>query len=101
MLLKLSFQTWYIHSLSVIDWLIFIEIFWQYAYQIKSKTLIRFIPSLTLFFLSAICILSWHYFLNLETLNWLIGLQSMLTFIGNFSLIFSNILLVAGIDRKR
>lgn len=89
MILKLSFQTWYIHSLSVIDWLVFIEIFWQYAYQIKSKLLIRFIPALTLFFLSAICILSWHYFLNLERLNWLIGFQSILTLIGNFSLIFA------------
>lgn len=88
MILKLSFQTWYIHSLSVIDWLIFIELFWHYAYEIKSKTLIRFIPALTLFFLSAICILSWHYFLNLETLTWLIGFQSLLTLTGNFSLIF-------------
>ena len=89
MILKLSFQTWYIHSLSVIDWLLFIEIFWQYAYQIKSKTLLGLVPTLTLFFLSAVCIISWHYFLNLQMLIWLIGFQSILTLIGNFSLIFA------------
>lgn len=88
MILKLSFQTWYIHSLSVIDWLLFIEIFWQYAYQIKSKTLLTLIPTLMLFFLSGMCIVSWHYFLNCQMLIWLIGFQSILTLIGNFNLIF-------------
>ena len=89
MVLKLSFQTWYIHSLSVIDWLIFIEIFWQYVYQIKSKTLLCLIPTLTLFFLSAMCVISWHYFLNPLMLSWLVGFQSVLTLIGNFSLIYA------------
>ena len=42
MIEKLSFQTWYIHSLSVIDWLLFIELLWQYAYQLKLKHKTRF-----------------------------------------------------------
>lgn len=87
MLLKLSFQTWYIHCLSVIDWLIFIELFWKYAYSIKSKTLIYLSSVLVLFFLSAICILTWHYFSNFYLLKWLIGFQSILTVVGNISLI--------------
>lgn len=86
MILRLSFQTWYIHCLSVIDWLIFIEIFWNYAYQIKSKTLLYLASALVLFFLSAVCILIWHYFSNFYLLKWLIGFQSLLTIIGNFSL---------------
>lgn len=88
MLAKLSFQTWYIHSLSVIDWLIFIEFFWQYAYHIKSKQLLCLLPTLTIFFLSGMCIITWHYFLNTKLLNWLIVFQSLLTLIGNFNLIF-------------
>nr|YP_010478587.1 hypothetical protein Ycf49 [Chlorobotrys sp.]UVI60892.1 hypothetical protein Ycf49 [Chlorobotrys sp.] len=89
MILKLSFQTWYIHWLSVIDWLIFIEFFWKYGYQIKSKKLLYFSSVLVLFFLSALCILTWHYFSNLYMLKWLIGFQSILTIVGNFSLIFA------------
>nr|YP_010478869.1 hypothetical protein Ycf49 [Neustupella aerophytica]UVI61174.1 hypothetical protein Ycf49 [Neustupella aerophytica] len=89
MILKLSFQTWYIHCLSVIDWLIFIDIFWKYAYQIKSKTLMYLTSALVLFFLSAICILTWHYFSNVYLLKWLIGLQSILTIVGNFSLVIA------------
>lgn len=89
MISKLSFQTWYIHCLSVIDWLLFIELFWKYAYQIKSKTLIYLSSVLILFFLSAICIVTWHYFSNFQTLKWLIGFQSILTLVGNCSLIFA------------
>lgn len=84
----LSFQTWYIHSLSVIDWIIFIEIFWAYAYQIKSKKIIYFSNALGIFFLSGICILTWHYFANLKELTWLIVFQSFLTLIGNISLMY-------------
>jgi hypothetical protein len=89
MILKLSFQTWYIHCLSVIDWLIFIELLWTYSYQLKSKTFLYLCSVLILFFLSAICILTWHYFLNFSVLKWLIVLQSLLTIVGNFCLIFA------------
>nr|YP_009550405.1 hypothetical protein Ycf49 [Characiopsis acuta]QAA11360.1 hypothetical protein Ycf49 [Characiopsis acuta] len=89
MILKLSFQTWYIHCLSVIDWLIFIEVLWKYGYQIKSKTLVYSCSVLILFFLSAVCILTWHYFLNFSIIKWLIAFQSLLTLLGNFSLIFA------------
>lgn len=86
----LSFQTWYIHSLSVFDWIIFIEIIWQYSYQIKSKRLIYFSTSLGCFLLSGLCILTWHYFSNLKDLSWLIVFQSFLTLIGNISLMYKS-----------
>lgn len=87
---NLSLQTWYIHSLSVIDWLAFIEICWQYAYQIKSKKVIYLTTSLGIFFLSGICILTWHYFFNYTDLIWLIIFQSFLTLLGNISLVYSS-----------
>ncbi len=90
MISKLSFQTWYIHCLSVIDWLVFIDLFWKYGYQIKSKTFIYLCSVLLLFFLSATCILTWHYFLNFPKLRWLIAFQSLLTLTGNISLIFAS-----------
>lgn len=88
MVTKLSFSTWYIHCLSIIDWIFFIELFWQYTYQIKSKKLLFFIPTLTIFFLSALCIVSWHYFFNIETFIWLVSFQALLTLIGNTTLLF-------------
>nr|YP_009551047.1 hypothetical protein Ycf49 [Pseudellipsoidion edaphicum]QAA12057.1 hypothetical protein Ycf49 [Pseudellipsoidion edaphicum] len=89
-MIKLSFQTWYIHSLSVIDWLVFIEICWQYAYQTKSKKIINLTTSLTTFFLSGLCILTWHYFFNSTNLIWLIIFQSLLTLLGNLGLMYSS-----------
>lgn len=86
MIESLSFQTWYIHSLSVIDWLIFIEFVWQYAYQLKIKQIIRLSTVLGIFFLSGICILTWHYFSNFKDLTWLIVFQSFLTLVGNIGL---------------
>ncbi len=88
MIEKLSFQTWYIHSLSVIDWLLFIELLWQYAYQLKLKQLINLSTGLGIFFLSGSCILTWHYFSNYKDLTWLIVFQSFLTLFGNMSLMY-------------
>lgn len=87
---KLSFQTWYIHSLSVIDWLVFIEICWRYSYQTKSKKIIRLSTSLGTFILSGMCILTWHYFFNYTSLIWLIIFQSFLTLLGNIGLMFNS-----------
>lgn len=88
--MNLSFQTWYIHSLSVIDWLLFIDFFWKYSYQVKSISLVRVCLVLFLFFLSGICILTWHYFFNYTSIKWLIGFQSIITLIGNISLTFTS-----------
>lgn len=87
----LSFQTWYIHSLSVIDWIVFIEIAWKYAYQVKSKKIIRLSTVLGIFFISGICILTWHYFSNNKDLSWLIVFQSFLTLLGNIGLMYNTL----------
>lgn len=87
---SLSFQTWYIHSLSVADWILFVELIWAYGYKSKKKGFLKFSTALVTFFLSGSCILTWHYFSNFPGLICLVVFQSFLTLMGNLSLMYQS-----------
>ena len=89
MINPLSLQTLYIHCLSIYDWILCIELLWLYGYHIKFKSFLTLSISLFLFFLSAICVLTWHYYSNIPDLLWLVASQSFFTFFGNMSLSIS------------
>nr|YP_009550832.1 hypothetical protein Ycf49 [Eustigmatophyceae sp. Mont 10/10-1w]QAA11781.1 hypothetical protein Ycf49 [Eustigmatophyceae sp. Mont 10/10-1w] len=90
MINKLSFQTLYIHCLSIFDWIFCIETLWIYGYKLKIKSFLNLSTSLFLFFLSATCVLTWHYYYNISNLIWLVVIQSFLTLCGNISLTVSS-----------
>jgi hypothetical protein len=81
----LSIQTWQIHSLSILEWILAIEIVWNYAKKLKKKIFLKLASFMITFFISGICIINWHYYLNFNILYWLVVFQAFLTFFANLS----------------
>ena len=83
----LSLQTWFLHFISILDWIFCIEYFYRYSLITKSKIILILVTGLNFFFLSGISILTWHYFLNSIDLKWLLSIQALFTFLGNVNLL--------------
>jgi hypothetical protein len=86
---SLSIPTWIIHITSVIEWIIAIWLIWTYA-NLTAKHYWKIlswgmIPSLV----SAMCACTWHFFDNLQSLEWLVFLQASMTVVGNCALLAS------------
>lgn len=81
----LSLQTWQIHALSLVEWFFAIELIWVYGNYIKSKFFLKICCLMIYFFVSAVCIIGWHYYSNNYSLIWLVIFQAFLTFLGNLS----------------
>ena len=83
---ELSFGTWLIHILSVIEWIYVIFIIKKISNFEKYKSYfwlsLAMIPNL----MSAMCAITWHIYDNQEVLYGLVTLQGILTFIGNSTL---------------
>lgn len=83
---SLSIPTWIIHISSVIEWITAIWLIWTYG-EVTGNTYWRWLswamlPALV----SAMCACTWHFFDNLESLQWLVTIQASTTVIGNFTL---------------
>ena len=82
----LSIPTWIIHVSSVIEWIAAIWLIWTYgeAKGDRSWRALSFgmLPALV----SAMCACTWHFFDNLESLEWLVTIQAAMTVLGNFTL---------------
>nr|WDA98894.1 hypothetical protein SCTW_112 [Sciadococcus taiwanensis] len=85
----LSLPNWIIHSATLIEWIIAIEITWQYAYRNKSKEIISLTYAMLIAFISASSACTWHIFNNLAYLEWLVILQSLSTFMSNMLLLLT------------
>ena len=82
----LSIPTWIIHISSVIEWIAAIWLIWTYG-EITGNRYWRalsfgMLPALV----SAMCAITWHFFDNLESLEWLVTLQASTTVLGNIAL---------------
>ncbi len=82
----LSLPTWFIHILSVTEWIAAIWLVWVYG-KISHNPLwrgfaIAMIPALV----SAICVCTWHFFDNAPDLAWLGTIQATMTLLGNCAL---------------
>lgn len=83
----LSLPTWIIHSATLVEWILAIEITWKYAYVNHYKEIIYLTYPMLIAFASALAACTWHIFNNLPQLEWLVIFQS-------FSTLFSNIFLL-------
>src|SRR5919202_2375027 len=82
----LSIPTWIIHVSSVIEWIAAIWLIWTYG-EVKGDRSwwalsFAMLPALV----SAMCACTWHFFDNLESLEWIVTLQAAMTVVGNFTL---------------
>lgn len=80
---SLSFSTWQIHELCILDWLLAIECIWNFGTYKKNKTFLFLSTTLILFLISGICILNWHYYNNNYQIRWLIDFQAIFTLFAN------------------
>jgi hypothetical protein len=82
----LSFPTWIIHISSVIEWGLAIWLIWTYDKQHPHRgwrgLALAMFPALV----SAMCAVTWHFFDNADSLEWLVTVQAALTLIGNCTL---------------
>ncbi|MGK7946669.1 MAG: DUF2499 domain-containing protein [Microcystaceae cyanobacterium] len=82
----LSIPTWMIHISSVIEWMAAIWFIWRYGEVTGDRSwgwlALGMLPALV----SAMCACTWHFFDNLESLDWLVTLQAAMTVVGNITL---------------
>ena len=83
---SLSLPTWIIHISSVIEWGLAIWLIWTYDKQHPNRgwrgLALAMFPALV----SAMCAVTWHFFDNADSLEWLVTVQAALTLIGNCTL---------------
>ncbi len=82
----LSIPTWIIHVSSVLEWIIAIFLIWNYAEVSGDRHWIYLSYGMLPVLVSAMCACVWHFFDNLESLEWLVTLQAGMTVIGNITL---------------
>lgn len=82
----LSLPTWIIHISSVIEWIAAIWLIWTYGEITGNRwwwaLSFAMLPALV----SAMCAITWHFFDNAESLEWLVTIQAAMTVVGNFTL---------------
>ncbi|NET60607.1 MAG: DUF2499 domain-containing protein [Symploca sp. SIO2E6] len=82
----LSLPTWIIHISSVIEWVAAIWLIWTYGEITGNRywwaLSFAMLPALV----SAMCAITWHFFDNPESLEWLVTLQASMTVLGNITL---------------
>jgi len=82
----LSLPTWIIHISSVVEWMAAIWFIWRYG-ELESDRAwqglaLAMLPALV----SAMCACTWHFFDNIESLEWLVTVQASMTVLGNCTL---------------
>nr|WDA99107.1 hypothetical protein GRSY_102 [Gronococcus sybilensis] len=80
----LSLATWIIHSTTLFEWMVVIELSWRYAYSLNSQKLLRLTYPMLLAFVSALSACCWHIFYNRFDLEWFVLVQSLTTLFSNF-----------------
>lgn len=83
---SLSLPTWIIHISSVIEWGLAIWLIWQYDKQHPNRGWRNLAWAMFPALVSAMCAVTWHFFENADSLEWLVTVQAALTVIGNTTL---------------
>ena len=82
----LSIPTWIIHISSVIEWIAAIWFVWLYA-EVSDRAAWKVLSfGMLPVLIGAMCACTWHFFDNIESLNWLVDLQASMTVLGNCTL---------------
>lgn len=85
----LSYDTWFVHLSSVLEWLNIIYFLLIYTKLKKNISFRILIFSFLISFCSALCACTLHFFDNQYVYYFLINLQSFLTLFSNLILYFS------------
>ena len=85
----LSIPTWIVHSSSLLEWLVAMQLIWEHA-DVSGNPRWKgltwgMIPSHT----SGICACVYHFFYNSTGVTWLVALQSFLTVLGNSTMAYA------------
>lgn len=83
---SLSLPTWIIHISSVIEWTVAIWLIWQYDKKHPQRGWRNLAWAMLPALVSAMCAVTWHFFENLDSLEWLVTVQAAMTLIGNITL---------------
>ena len=83
---SLSLPTWVIHISSVIEWTLAIWLIWIYDKQHPNRGWRSLAWAMFPALVSAMCAVTWHFFDNADSLEWLVTVQAFLTLIGNTTL---------------
>jgi hypothetical protein len=86
---SLSLPTWVIHISSVIEWTLAIWLIWQYDKQNPDRGWRNLAWAMFPALVSAMCAVTWHFFDNADSLEWLVTVQAALTLIGNSTLVIA------------
>ena len=93
---ELSFGTWLIHILSVIEWIYTILVINKISTYKENNLFfwlsLAMVPNL----IGAMCAITWHIYDNQENLYGLVSLQGIFTFIGNSTLALASIIIFKG-----
>ncbi|MBP0000364.1 MAG: DUF2499 domain-containing protein [Cyanobacteria bacterium SID2] len=82
----LSIPTWIIHVSSVIEWIAAIWFVWRYGEVTGNRAWFWLSAAMLPALVSAMCACTWHFFDNVEALEWLVMLQATMTVVGNCTL---------------
>lgn len=82
----LSLPTWIIHVSSVIEWVLAIWLIWQYDKQNPDRGWHGLAWGMFPALISAMCAVTWHFFDNADSLEWLVIVQAAMTLVGNCTL---------------
>ena len=82
----LSLPTWIIHISSIIEWIAAIWLIWTYGKitGLRAWWVLSFAMLPTL--VGAMCAVTWHFFDNPQSLDWLVTVQASMTVLGNCTL---------------
>ncbi|PSP16772.1 MAG: hypothetical protein BRC58_08220 [Cyanobacteria bacterium QS_8_64_29] len=82
----LSVPTWIVHVSSILEWLAAIWLVWTYGEVTGNRIWwglsLAMLPALV----GALSAVTWHFFDNAESLQWLVTVQAGMTALGNTTL---------------
>lgn len=81
----LSIPTWMVHVSSVIEWIVAIWFIWRYGEITGDRYWWGLSAAMLPALISAMCACTWHFFDNIQSLEWLVTLQASMTVVGNFT----------------
>jgi hypothetical protein len=85
----LSLPTWMVHTSSIFEWLIAMELIFNYANYTSNPRWKGMTIAMLLSQCSGLCACTFHLFYNSPSLNWLVNLQALTTVLGNSAMAFA------------
>jgi hypothetical protein len=79
----LSLPTWMVHSSSILEWLIAMNLIWEHSITANNPRWKGMTWAMSISNMSGLCACTYHFFYNTPNLYWIVALQAALTTIGN------------------